>query len=74
MCFDEIIKNVGEKADLVQKELVDPMEMYYKHYFQMNSDFVKQGNYFWNNLHTERTNMLYAKENYFTQMNTLTYM
>ena len=56
---------------MIQRDLVEPLELYYKHYQSTNNELIKQGTQFWNQLHQERTAMLFAKENYYNQMHTL---
>ena len=69
--MDNIIKNINEKAELIHRDLVEPLELYYKHYYSTNSELIKQGTQFWNTLHQDRTAMLFAKENYYNHMYTL---
>lgn len=70
-CMDNIIKGVSEKGEMVFRDLVEPLEFYYQYYQSTNNELVKQATTFWNQLHTERTAMLFAKENYYNQMHTL---
>ena len=53
---------------MVQRELIDPVDMFVKHYLQSNSDLLKSCEATWTKLHLERTNMILNKENYFNQM------
>lgn len=69
--MDNIVKSVNEKAEMIHRDLVEPLELYYKHYQSTNQELVKQGTLFWNQFHLERTAMLFAKENYYNQMHTL---
>lgn len=48
--------------------------MYMKHYNQRNDGMLKDANKIWTNLHIERTNMLFAKDNYCNEMCTLNQM
>jgi hypothetical protein len=42
-CFDNIIKSITSKAEMIQRDLVEPLELYYKHYHSTNQELVKQG-------------------------------
>ena len=55
MCLDEMVRGVQEKADATHKEMVEPLEFYYKHYGLSNNELLKHGTQFWNMLHQERT-------------------
>lgn len=61
---DEIVRSVQEKSDLVNRDLVEPLDLYHKHYASTNNEIIKQANTFWTTLHTDRTQMLFAKESY----------
>lgn len=61
---DEIVRSVQEKSELVNRDLVEPLELYQKHYASTNHEILKQANTFWNTLHMDRTQMLFAKESY----------
>jgi len=39
--MDNIIKNINEKAELIHRDLVEPLELYYKHYYSTNSELIK---------------------------------
>jgi hypothetical protein len=45
-----------------------------KHYSQRNDGMLKDANKIWTNYAIERTNMLFAKDNYYNEMCTLTQM
>ena len=70
-CMDNIIRGLQERAEQVLRDLVEPLELYQKHYHSTNNELLRQGTQFWNSLHLERTGMLFAKENYYNQMYTL---
>ena len=53
---------------MIKKELSDPLAMYSKHYFQRNEGLLKDANQIETNLHIERSNMLFAKDNYYNEM------
>ncbi len=40
-CFDEIATNFAQKAEVIQRDLVEPIELYYKHYFATNQELLK---------------------------------
>jgi hypothetical protein len=64
-CMDNLVKNLNEKSEMIHRDLVEPLELYYKHYQSTNSELLKQANQFWTSYHQEHTNMLFAKENYY---------
>lgn len=68
MCLDQTLKSVCDRSDQMQRDVIEPLELYFKHYALSNNELLKQGNMFWNALHSERTAMLFAKENYYGQM------
>lgn len=68
---DGLIRNLNSKVESIEKDLVEPLDVYHKHYKQEGHEILKEGTTFWNTLHQERTQMLYAKENYFNQAATL---
>ena len=41
MCCDEIEKGIADKADSLEKDLVQPVEIFYKHYYSQNSELIK---------------------------------
>jgi hypothetical protein len=51
MCLDQTLKAVQERSDHIQREVIEPLELYYKHYALSNNELLKQGNTFWNTLH-----------------------
>jgi len=42
--------------------------MYMKHYYARNQSLIKDANQIWTNMHIERTNMLFSKDNYYNEM------
>jgi hypothetical protein len=62
--MDDFLFGMVDKAESLMKELVEPLELFHKHYASTNQELIKQGMQFWNNLHQERTQMLFAKESY----------
>ena len=66
--LDDLHRQLNEKADLIQRDLIEPLDLYHKHYQSTNTELIKQGTHFWNNLHQDRTQMLFAKENYHNQL------
>lgn len=63
--LQELAKGVRTKADLLYKELIEPSEMYGKHYSATNSILIEQASEIWQGLTQARTHMLFSKENYF---------
>lgn len=44
MCLDDMLREVTSQSDFMLREMVDPLETYYKHYGQNNTELLKQGN------------------------------
>ena len=61
-------KEMQGKADNIKKDLIEPLNFYSKHYTKENFRMLKQCNEIWTQLHQDRTQMLFAKENYYNQM------
>ena len=59
------------KSDVMLKELIEPSDLYLKHYSATNSVLIEQATEIWQGLHQSRTQMLFSKANYFNQMQTL---
>lgn len=36
ICVEHIIKDIAEKSEMIQRDLVEPLELYYKHYLSTN--------------------------------------
>lgn len=70
--FDDFVGNINQKSEIIQRDLVEPLELYYKHYNSTNSELLRQGTQFWNQLHQERQQMVFAKEIYWNHMHQLT--
>ena len=68
----EMAKEVKAKADLLFRDLIEPSDLYLKHYSATNSTLIEQATEIWKSLHQARTQMLFSKENYFNQMHQLT--
>eukprot|EP00347_Sterkiella_histriomuscorum_P016146 403354306 len=62
--LDDLVKQIQDKSDLISRDLIEPLDLYYKHYSMTNHELLKQAGFFWNNLHSDRTQMLFAKESY----------
>lgn len=65
----EMANDVRTKADLLFRELIEPTDLYIKHYSATNSILIEQATEIWQGLHKSRTDMLISKENYFSVMN-----
>ena len=63
--MESLQRQISTRVEQVEKDLVDSMDMFHKHYKQENHENLKEGTLFWNNIHNERTQMLFAKENYY---------
>lgn len=64
-------QEMRKKADLLFRDLIEPIDLYYKHYIQTNNSILQDCQRVWTSLHQERTQMLFAKEEYYNQMHTL---
>ena len=64
----DMAKQVKLKADLMVRDLIEPADLYCKHYTATNSILLEQAQEIWQGLHQSRTQMLFSKENYLTQM------
>lgn len=42
--FDEQYKHIVDQGDMIQRDLIEPLELYYKHYYSTNTELIKQGN------------------------------
>ena len=40
-CLDDVIRGLTEKAELIQRDLVEPLDLYYKHYSSTNNELLK---------------------------------
>lgn len=73
--FEEQVDQMGsdlqKMGQNIFKELVDPLTMYLKHYQNANSALLTESEQVWTALHTERTMMLFAKEEYFNEVSYL---
>lgn len=55
MCLDEISKGISHKNIILEKELIEPLNMFHQHYTSDNKDMLKQANDLWDHLHMSRT-------------------
>ncbi len=55
LSMDSLHKNISSRVEEVEKDLVDSLDMFHKHYKQENHEHLKEGTLFWNSIHTERT-------------------
>lgn len=49
--LDDMVKQIQDKSELISRDLIEPLDLYYKHYAMTNHELLKQAGYFWNNLH-----------------------
>jgi hypothetical protein len=68
---EQIVQGIREQSEQIQRELSGPLSMYTKHYGKRNEGMLRDANKIWTNLHLERTNMLFAKENFYNESCTL---
>lgn len=71
LSMDSLVRNLNEKVEAIDQDLIESLDNYTKHYKDQQYEYLKEGTQFWNNLHSDRTNMLFAKENYFNQVTNL---
>ena len=69
--MEGLVRSLNSRVEALDKDIVDPLDMYNRHYKQTTTDNLKEGSTFWNSIHAERTQMLFAKENYYNQMQNL---
>jgi len=72
LVIQQMRKSVAQSTDFFLKELIEPLELYQKHYQSTNQELIKQASHYWNKINRERAEMLHSKEVYFAQMNALT--
>lgn len=65
---DGLVESFHDKSDLMKKDLIEPLELYFQHYNTTNSDLLTQADDIWMKMHLERNGMLFSKENYYNQM------
>lgn len=58
-------KEVRLKADMLFRDLIEPTDLYCKHYTATNNILIENAQEIWINLHQSRTQMMLSKENYF---------
>lgn len=61
-------QGIREQAEQLKRDLCDPLGAYTKQYALRNESMVKDANKIWTSLHRERTHMLLAKENFYSEM------
>jgi hypothetical protein len=49
--MDGLIKGLNAKVETIEKDLIDSMDVFHKHYKQENHEFLKEGTTFWNSIH-----------------------
>lgn len=62
--LDSLTKTLAGRLEAFDHDLVESLDVFHRHYKQENHESLKEGTLFWNTMHTERTQMLFAKENY----------
>ena len=69
-CIDELISHIENKSSLIQQDLIDGLDLYQKDYAKTNESMLKQALEVWDKMYTQRTNMLWSKEEYLNSMYT----
>lgn len=55
LSMDSLQKHLSLRVEAVEKDLVDSLDMFHRHYKQENHENLREGTLFWNAIHTERT-------------------
>lgn len=63
--------DVRSKADMLFRDLIEPSDLYCKHYTATNSILIEQAQEIWIGLHQARVQMILSKESYFNTMHQL---
>lgn len=63
--MDGLMKGLGCRVEALEKDLVEPLDLYHMHYKSENYEWIKEGAVFWGDMHIERTQMNLSKENYY---------
>jgi len=69
--MEAVNKGLSQRVECFERELVEPLDGLQRLYKGEVQEHLKEGTGFWNGLHTDRTHMLFAKENYHQQVVTL---
>jgi hypothetical protein len=62
--MDALNKNLNSRVESFERDLVEPLDIFHKHYKGQTTEHLKEGTNFWNCLHSDRTQMLFSKENF----------
>ena len=65
-----MLRHMDDKSNQIQLDLIDGLDLFEKHYTKSNATQSKQAQSIWENMYTERTNMLWSKEEYLNSMST----
>lgn len=49
--MDAMIKGMNAKVETVEKDLIESMDIFQKHYKTENHEYLKEGTEFWNIIH-----------------------
>jgi hypothetical protein len=49
--MEVLVKSLSAKVETVEKDLIDSMDVFHKHYKQENHEALKEGTVFWNSIH-----------------------
>lgn len=60
-----LAKDLRLKADMLFRDLIEPTDLYQKHYTATNNILLENAQEIWLSLHQSRTQMMLSKENYF---------
>ena len=69
-CIDGLLKHIENKSSLIQQELIDGLDLYQKDYAKTNKSMLDKALEVWDKMYTQRTNMLWSKEEYLNSMYT----
>ena len=66
--LDATTKQLSSRVEAIERDLVEPLDVFTRHYKQETAERLKEATAFWAGLHHDRTQMLFAKENFYVQM------
>ncbi len=49
--MDVLVRGLNSKVETIEKDLIDSLDVYHRHYKEDNHDNLKTGTNFWNNIH-----------------------
>lgn len=68
--LEVMVKVMQDKASQIQMDLIDGLDLFDNDYNQTNEKYIKAAQDIWDKMYTERTNMLFNKEEYLNNSHT----